>query len=71
LTSQQPAGHELDVQLQLPPLHSWPARQAGPSPHKQPPSLPQPFAPEPQSTHFEAETPQAAAVVGVRHVWSV
>ena len=70
LASQHPDGHDLELHSHAPALHSWPVWQAGPVPHRQPPSLAQALAPRPQLVHWAPVVPQAAAVVGVTQVWS-
>lgn len=62
LLLQQPAGHELALQTQLPPEHVWPAAQAAPVPQRQTPEVQVLVEPE--------HGPQAApAVPQVEALW--
>jgi len=67
MESQHPVGHELGLQMQLPPEQTWPVEQALPPPHVQVPVDEQPSAVLPQSTQTEAPIPHEVTD-GARHV---
>ena len=60
LPLQQPSGHEVLSQMQVPPLHLCPVLQAGPVPHLQLPSL-QVSERIPQEPQIVAGFPQTEA----------
>lgn len=61
LPLQQPFGHELALQTQVPPEQVWPAPQAGPAPQRQTPELQVLVDPE-QGPHAAPPVPQLEAL---------